>query len=309
MATSNTDSTLQPDHTDRMARARLSLEGLSVGDALGERFFYKSDVESLISRHALPRAPWRYTDDMMMALSIVEVLDRHGRIEHDVLAQRFAERYEADAGRGYGPTAMEILEEIGRGMPWGVASRHAFNGEGSMGNGGAMRAGPVGAYFADDFQAVVENACASAIVTHAHPEGQAGAVTVAIAAAQAWRLRSEDASSGARTILEAAIEYTPKGMTRKGLKTALMIPTTEEVEAAVAVLGNGSRIISHDTVPFALWCAARHLTDFEGAFWATASALGDIDTNCAIVGSIVAMSLGREGVPVAWIEAREPLDK
>ena len=168
----NAGSTLLPDHSDRMARARLSLDGLSVGDALGERFFYKSDVEGLIARRALPRAPWRYTDDTVMALSIVEILARLGRIEHDTLANRFAERYETDPGRGYGPTAMEILEEIGRGMPWEIASPRAFNGTGSMGNGGAMRAGPVGAYFADDFSAVVENARASAVVTHAHPEGQ-----------------------------------------------------------------------------------------------------------------------------------------
>jgi ADP-ribosylglycohydrolase len=86
-----------------------------------------------------------------------------------------------------------------------------------------------------------------------------------------------------------------------------MIQTTEEIEAAVAVLGNGGRIISHDTVPFAIWYAARHLADFENAFWATASALGDIDTNCAIVGSIIAMAIGRKGIPTAWIEARERL--
>ncbi len=102
-------------------------------------------------------------------------------------------------------------------------------------------------------------------------------------------------------------DNTPEGMTRRGLKRARMIQATEEIEAAVAVLGNGSRIISHDTVPFAMWCAARHLADVENAFWATASALGDIDTNCAIVGSVIAMAIGRKGIPTAWIEAREPL--
>lgn len=309
MTTSSADVKFPADHADRMARAQLSLEGLSVGDALGERFFYKSDVEALISRHALPRGPWKYTDDTMMALSIVEVLNRYGQIEQDALAARFAARYEADPGRGYGPTAMEILEEIGHGMPWEVASRRAFNGAGSMGNGGAMRAGPVGAYFADEFHAVVENARASAGVTHAHSEGQAGAIAVAVASAQAWCLASQGMTAQSRTILEAATEFTPRGTTREGLRAALTIPADEEVETAVSVLGNGSRIISSDTVPFALWCAARHLNDFENAFWTSASALGDIDTNCAIVGSIVALAVGREGIPVAWIDAREPLDK
>jgi hypothetical protein len=52
-----------------------------------------------------------------------------------------------------------------------------------MGNGGAMRAAPVGAFFADDLAALVEHADRSAAVTHAHAEGRAGAVAVAAAAA------------------------------------------------------------------------------------------------------------------------------
>jgi ADP-ribosylglycohydrolase len=192
-------------------------------------------------------------------------------------------------------------------MPWQIVSNNAFHGMGSMGNGGAMRAGPLGAYFADDFHAVVENSRTSAFVTHAHPEGQAGAIAVAIAAAQAWRLRSAGMTSSPQKILEAALEYTPNGKTQQGIKIALSVPFTEDVASAVEVLGNGSRIIAHDTVPFALWCAARHLTDFQSAFWTAASALGDIDTNCAIVGSIVALTVGHEGIPEQWINSREPL--
>jgi ADP-ribosylglycohydrolase len=43
-----------------------------------------------------------------------------------------------------------------------------------------------------------------------------------------------------------------------------------------------------DTVPYAIWCAARHLDDLVEALWATVSVGGDIDTTCAIVGGIVA---------------------
>lgn len=52
-----------------------------------------------------------------------------------------------------------------------------------MGNGGAMRAAPVGAYFADDLDKVLCHARASAEVTHGHIEGIAGAMAVAVAAA------------------------------------------------------------------------------------------------------------------------------
>ncbi len=296
---------LPEDHAERMDRARISLEGLSLGDAFGECFF-TAQADWLISQRALPREPWRYTDDTAMALSIVDTLAERARIDGDALARRFADRYRDEPGRGYGGMAHTILAAIGRGVAWQEAAGKAFGGEGSMGNGGAMRVGPVGAYFADDFEAVVENARASARVTHAHPDGQAGAIAAAVAAAQAWRMR-DTAGEPRSALLEAAIEHTPEGKTREGLAVARRLPLGESVHSAAEVLGNGSLVVSFDTVPFALWCAARHLAGYEEALWATVSGLGDCDTTCAIVGSIVALAVGRDGLPAAWLAAREPL--
>ena len=60
-------------------------------------------------------------------------------------------------------------------------------------------------------------------------------------------------------------------------------------------------------MPLTIWCAAGHLSSFADAIWTTVSAGGDIDTNCAIVGGIVALSAGRESIPPEWLAAREPL--
>jgi len=62
-----------------------------------------------------------------------------------------------------------------------------------------------------------------------------------------------------------------------------------------------------DTVPYALWAAARNLDDYERAIWTTASTGGDVDTTCAIVGGIVAAHLGKAGLPAPWLSACEPL--
>jgi len=52
-------------------RARLALDGLSVGDAFGERFFGSPAlVEALIEQRAVPAPPWFWTDDTAMALSV-----------------------------------------------------------------------------------------------------------------------------------------------------------------------------------------------------------------------------------------------
>lgn len=301
---------LPADHAERIARARLSLEGLSLGDAFGERYFaHPHTVEQLIADRALARAPWAWTDDTAMALSIVEVLDRHAGIDADALAHAFARRYRHEPGRGYGGGAHQILGALVVGVPWPTAARLVFDGEGSMGNGGAMRVAPVGAYFADDLERVAEHASRSAMVTHAHPDGQAGAIAIAVAAAVAARMAQGGGKARDGTaLLEAALAHTPPGATHDGIASALALDRGADVRTAAARLGNGSHVISSDTVPLALWCAARHLDDFEEAMWTTVAALGDRDTTCAIVGGIVAPSVGRAALPAEWLRAREPLE-
>ena len=276
-----------------------SLAGLSVGDAFGERFFGLPDVMvERIRRREVPHGPWAWTDDTAMALSIVEVLEAHGRIDGDALARLFARRFLDQPGRGYGRAAFHLLGAIGVGEPWAPASQALFGGLGSKGNGGAMRVAPLGAFFADDLPRVVEEAALSARVTHAHPEGQAGAIAVAVSAALVVRGASGEA------LLGGALEHTPPGATRAGLEAAARLPFSTRVEDAAAALGSGREVLAEDTVPFALWCAARHLESFEEAMWQTVAGLGDRDTTCAIVGGIVAL---RSLPPAKFVRLREPL--
>jgi ADP-ribosylglycohydrolase len=290
------------DHDDRLDRARLALKGLSVGDAFGGGFFLPPEAG-----RAVPPPPWRYSDDTAMALALVEVLHRHRGIEPEELARLFVHRYQADPYRGYGLSVRRVLERIAEGIPWSNAAREVYGGEGSMGNGGAMRVAPLGAYLADDLDETVEQARASAAVTHAHPEGQAGAVAVAVAAAWAWNARHQPRPRRGEEMLAAALDRTPEGETRAGLVRASALALDRPVAEAAALLGNGSRITAPDTVPYALWCAARHLDDYAEALWAAVLTGGDNDTNCAIVGGVVVLANGPEAIPADWLASREPL--
>ncbi len=290
---------------DRLQRARLSLEGLSLGDAFGECFFDPAAGVRIRSRK-LPEGPWFYTDDTMMAKSIVDVLTECGRIEQDALAHLFARRFHEHPNRGYGAGAHRLLSQIHDGANWRSASCALFGGEGSLGNGGAMRAAPVGAYFADDPERAAFEAAASAAVTHAHVEGKAGAVAIAVGAAMAWRGRGE--SQPGRSLLQAAHDLTPPSATRDGVAAAAEIEPATAPEVVAMRLGSGQKIMASDTVPFSLWCAAAHVDSFENAMWKTAAGLGDVDTTCAEVGGIVALAVGMEGLPAEWFRRREPLE-
>lgn len=227
-------------------------------------------------------------------------------VEAVSLAKRFAARYMQDRYRGYGGTAHEILQDLANGRPWAEAAAAPYDGAGSMGNGGAMRAAPLGAYFAGDLDRVITEARASARPTHAHPEGQAGAIAVAVAAAVAVEMAAGARPRSGPGLLAAVIAATPPGETHDGLRRALELGYCKP-RAAAQVLGNGRRVISSHTVPFALWSASHHFDDFVTAMWNTVMVGGDIDTNAAIVGGVVAIIVGHAGLPATWLARREPL--
>jgi ADP-ribosylglycohydrolase len=291
---------------DQVARARLALEGLSLGDAFGEQFFAIPDeqVEDVLAERRTPPPPWRFTDDTQMALSIVEVLRARGAVDQEQLIASFAAHYEP--GRGYGAGMHSLLRKINAGAAWREASQQLFSGQGSFGNGAAMRVGPLGAYFADNLDLAAEQARLSAEVTHTHPEGVAGAVAVALAAAWAWRIGQGGAPSQT-ALIDLVLPYVPESEVASKLRRAGQLSPGAPPQHAAAMLGSGFEISAQDTVPFTLWVAGAYLNDFEAAMWATAAGLGDIDTTCAIVGGIVAMAVGEAGLPAAWRQHREPL--
>ncbi len=294
------------DREARLARARCSLEGLSVGDAFGERFFLPPGMAiARIEERVLPAAPWPYTDDTQMALSIVSILRQYGAIDQDRLAESFAEQY--DPSRGYGPAMHGLLRAIRAGRPWSEAARGQFEGQGSYGNGAAMRVAPLGAFFADELDMVVEQAARSAEVTHTHPEGIAGAIAVAVAAAWAWRLGQDQKLPSRPEFLDLILPHVPSSEVRAKIRWARDALASTSVESAVFMLGNGTGVSAQDTVPFVLWCAGEHLHNYEEALWLTVSGLGDRDTTCAMVGGIVSLYCGIDSIPAAWRQAREAL--
>ncbi|REE96208.1 ADP-ribosylglycohydrolase family protein [Thermomonospora umbrina] len=279
-------------------RALDALIGLSVGDAFGNRAF---PAEWTVRSPAHPET-WAWTDDTQMACSLLEVVTAHGRVDQDALARAFATR--AETFRDYGMGALQFIDHVKHGGRWREITSRLFEGRGSWGNGGAMRVAPLGAHFHDDLERAAAEAAASAEVTHSHPEGVAGGVAIGVAAARAAAGRGRPLAGA--ELIETAVEHTPEGMVRDGLRRALDLLGRPAAEAAAA-LGNGSRISAPDTVPFALWTIATHLDDYETAVRTCVEAGGDMDTMAAIVGGVIAAHHGTDPIPPAWLAAREPL--
>jgi ADP-ribosylglycohydrolase len=272
-----------------------SLRGLAIGDAFGQQWFGGSaTVERELAGRELRPGPWPWTDDTAMAVSVVRVLREHGQVDQDALAELFADAYRNDPNRSYGGSMHEVLREIGAGADWRTVTAGMFAGLGSWGNGAAMRVAPLGVWFADDLDAVVDQARAQAVVTHAHPEAAAGAIAVAVAAALAAR------GVPAAELIPAVLERTPDGEVATGLRRAARLSFALDPRHAAGTLGCGLRISAPDTVPYAVWSAARNLDDLVEALWDTVSPGGDMDTTAAIVGGIVAGRTGLAAIPLDW---------
>lgn len=276
-----------------------SLRGLSLGDAFGQASFGQ-DLADLLQTRQMPGSQWPWTDDTAQAV----VLARHlllnsGRVDCPELAKAFAAEYQANPMRGYGGTAHRILRLTAAGGDWEQLAAEVFSGQGSMGNGGAMRVAPLGALLWQDVDALLAQAAASARPTHANAEAAAGTVAVAIAAG----LAAGGTLCGSEFVAAVA-EATPASETQTRLRRAASMPVGSSVRFAAFSLGNGSDMLTQHTVPFCVWAASRSLHDYTAALWSTLAAMGDRDTTCAIVGGIVA---ARSGVDTVLEARREPL--
>jgi ADP-ribosylglycohydrolase len=298
---------------ERINRAKLSLDGLNIGDCFGESFFIgfaefedkTLSVEQLIRKRILAVSDWFWTDDSNMAFSVFKTLKLFGEINQDYLAQSFADYYET--GRGYGPSMHQQLQSLRLGNNWKTIASSVFEGQGSWGNGSAMRVSPIGAYFADDLKKVCEEAEKSAVVTHKHEEAIVGAIAVAFATALAWKFKQENIRPTRQEFIEAILPYLANSEVRKGVSLAQNINETTSIINVAQMLGCGYKVSCPDTVPFCLFCAGEFLDNYEEAMWQTVSALGDRDTTCAIVGGIAVMYAGLESIPKTWLEKREPI--
>ncbi|MEV7441856.1 ADP-ribosylglycohydrolase family protein [Streptomyces sp. NPDC091204] len=262
---------------------------------------------ALEARILPPEPVWRWSDDTALALVLVrELVEGGGTVDQDRLALRLAEAYADDTHRGYGASMHDVLRRMGAGEPWREVVAGQFGGQGSWGNGAAMRVAPLGAWHAGDLDAVAEQAARQSAVSHHHPEAVAGAVAVALAAALATRSRGGPAPARA-DFLRAVAARLPDSDVRSGVRIAARMPARTSLRHAAEGLGSGYRMSGPDTVPYALWCAAGFLDDLHEGLWFTVAGRGDIDTTCAIAGGVIAARSGVTPLPPAWHAAREPL--
>lgn len=243
-----------------------------------------------------------YTDDSQMMIGILETLAERGALDPQHLASRFAANYQP--WRGYGGRIAGVMARINQGLPWDRVGTDSF------GNGGAMRVGVLGAYFADDEEALLAAALTQSRITHTHPRGLAGAALQALAVGLACRLAAAGQNPAQAAFVEhlAARVEAIDGHSAGLLRAMPPLPLGAEKEARDALCRVYARdVTAPQSVPAAIgsFLAAQSA---EQTVVLSVSLGGDTDTIGAMAGAIAGAYWGMEALPTAWRDKLEGRD-
>lgn len=275
-----------------------SMLGTAVGDAIGELAFSHRREEDL--RAAVARAGRLvYTDDTAMAIGLAESLVEVGGLDAQHLGDTFKANYQCEPWRGYAsgpPTIFARVER--RGLAYTEVARGLFGGQGSFGNGAAMRIAPVGLVYHDDL-ALYDRVRVSASVTHAHPLGVDGAAVLARAIAQGVELDPGQAPFAVDAFCRTLVDFArTEEMRAKMEQVAALL--WEGVSPRQAATRLGKSVAAHKSVPFAIYAFLRTPASFEECLLCAILNGGDRDTMGAMAGAISGAYLGVEAIPEAW---------
>jgi len=276
--------------------------GSALGDAIGELAFRFPEAGRL--RAAIAAAPLlRYTDDTAMALGLAESLAELRDLDPRHLGRTFHRHFNREPWRGYAAGPPAIFQQVEQsGLSYQEAARRLFSGQGSLGNGAAMRVAPLGLFFHDSPD-LYQKAVAAAAVTHAHPLAQDGAAIQAAAVAMAVTLDPRNPFPRDAFFLRVlTLARTPEIREKLSLVKALLKSRVPAPEAARIL---GQSVMIHESLPFALYAFLARPHSFEDCLLEAVLSGGDRDTLGAMAGAISGAYLGKAAITALWREKLE----
>jgi poly(ADP-ribose) glycohydrolase ARH3 len=276
--------------------------GSALGDAIGELAF-RSPEEAKLRTEIACADVLVYTDDTAMAIGLAESILHLGHLDPQHLGDTFRINHLHEPWRGYAvgpPTIFALVTD--RGISYSQAARSLFGGQGSFGNGAAMRVAPVGLFFHDSAD-LDEQARASAAVTHAHPIGIDGAAVLALAVAQAAALSPQEPFPF-ETFCHELIAFAHTAEIRdKMIQVQTLI--ADQVAPDEAAWRLGQSVAVHESLPFALYSFLRYPKAYEACLFCAVLNGGDRDTLGAMAGAVSGAYLGVETILLSWREKLE----
>ena len=298
---------LETSAPDERSRFRGALLGVVVGDALGAPLeghpgpIPDERVRALDGDHV----ELLYTDDTAMTIALAESLLERAELDQDHLAARFVAHYCRQPNRGYGPGTARLLSELAAGAAWAPAAAAQFRGQGSFGNGAAMRVAPIALHTGGELLRVGQLARHSALVTHTHPAAVDGAVAQATAIALALRAPAVGPLDGG-AFLAAIVAAVGDGEVVGALRSLSDLVESDEAPPPAAVAARtGTGVAAAESVPAAIAAFLVRPNSFVETVRFAISLGGDTDTIASMAGAVAGARLGEQAVPARWRQRTE----
>ncbi len=285
------------------------LVGTAVGDSLGlpREGLSAERAQRLLGppgRHAFVLGRGMVSDDTEHSVLVAQSL-----IRHPSSAGCFAHRlawglrwWLLALPAGIGLATLRSILRLWLGFP--VDRAGVF----SAGNGAAMRSAPIGAFFADDPQALDEYVSISSRLTHTDPRAEIGARAVAMLAAHSVCSSPSERPAAVdlqRILQEAHLPDRPcaewdriTAAVRRAVDHHLTVAGFAE---SLGCRDGVSGYVFH-TVPLAVYAWYHHYGDFRTALESVLLCGGDTDTTGAIIGALAGATVGVAGIPDSWVD-------
>ena len=312
-------------------RCRGALLGMAIGDALG--------TTNEFSRMN-PNAPWsplltgpltdikgegpfrvmkgQVTDDTMMACCLARSLKEHDGFDSDDAAQKYFDWYNQTFDCGSQTRASLITfdrtkDSLGCGKEVWIRS-----GKNAAGNGSLMRTTPIGVFFRDDLEAVIETSIHDSNITHF--DFRCSLACAAFNAAVRNAVMGGDASSmmlaayggianGARICAAEHPDLLPEltfaednlhDDLERSLNLDPWLYSRSSIDSDCLDM-HGSQGFVRVAFRLAFW-ELNHTVSFKDALIDCVNRGADSDTNGAICGGLLGALYGEAGIPAEWVK-------
>lgn len=285
------------------------LIGSGLGDAIGELAFRYGSREHLVQQ-VKNRESITYTDDTAMALGIAEIITlTKDNWTTQELGEQFHLNYVKEPYRGYGMGPPHIFSVVGEtNKSYNEVAQDLFGGEGSYGNGAAMRIAPLGVFYYDTDN-IYKTARKAAIATHTHPLGIDGAAILAkLLSIMVPKNDSKyDVEAHRIELITQLIEFAETSKYKKKLKIVKNL-LENEANFSQAEKKLGSDVLAFNSVPFSIFAFLRIPNSYEECLLNSILISSDRDTVGAMVGGLLGAYLGITKIPNNWIEKLESIN-
>ena len=281
-----------------------SILGSVIGDSWGAR--YEGSYHGSIRVEDFDLVGGRYTDDSEMMRGVIESLCANkGKFNGPDMAETFVRNF--DHTRGYGSGAITVLMKIKDGEPWDKPAKEAFYGEGSLGNGAAMRICPIGLLYHDNQKELIEITDQISMITHTHRLGRQGAILQACAVALAVKSDPRDFEPHDFITKLKEIPHKLSPVYQKKLdKIETYLNSPPPPDRIIRELG--VNVTAPDSVPIAIYNFLSNSSNFYEVLFSSISCGGDTDTIACMAGGIAGAFLGLKVIPKNWIDIIEDVD-